>query len=569
MYRIFLSVIFLIPINALAVESICPGGSSPRADITMCYDFESLGNCSTGREETCWSDNGIDNANRNNGQDFYITNGGAEVGTAAVGSGFIQGKGVYGNAGPGYTSFAIPNGGATAVNLRYYIKFTKGYLHYFADHGPGIAGLFGGCNRGGTLEQSAYNYYMYNTGTGCGAGSFDLYPNQSNLPNLKNNRWYLIEQQKIMDTSCSDTSSSTGCNGIARMWIDEQLVLEYTNVNWGGVHAGLKWTSIWGPRSYYHIRHPSWEPEVHFDNFAVSTNGTYIGPASSENSRGTADASSPYNSHQGIEPFLGRHPAQDCSTPSGYMKTNIGSKWRDGGTFDTSIKHGGFVDQCSNPPKADQSFKVSIAGSSGGGGVHWDRAINTNTSTIFPQQVIYGWIYLPSGNDYSETPALSGFRGYKCGSTCDESDWGRYLALTVNNNKWAIKQRFAPSNNTPQVVLTSNSTVQYDQWVEFELIVYSDQKVTLMINRQRLYDREDLPMDVPLMFSGGGGANSGTTVIGVIHFTGTGPFNVYYDDMAVGTVSFWSCDGWGASSCPFADADNTAPAAPTGLTVVQ
>ena len=49
--------LFLIA-PAMAVEPICPGGSSPRADITHCMDFDTLTNCITGQEDLCWVDNG-------------------------------------------------------------------------------------------------------------------------------------------------------------------------------------------------------------------------------------------------------------------------------------------------------------------------------------------------------------------------------------------------------------------------------------------------------------------------------------------------------------------------------
>ena len=55
-------------------------------------------------------------------------------------------------------------------------------------------------------------------------------------------------------------------------------------------------------------------------------------------------------------------------------------------------------------------------------------------------------------------------------------------------------------------------------------------------------------------------------VVGVIDFQGTGTYTAYFDDLTVTTVSAWSCDGWGAASCPFGGLA-TAPAAPSGLVV--
>lgn len=560
----FLTVFLLTYSESEAAESICPGGSAPRGDVVKCLDFDNAAGCTTGRELACWQGNGMTSKELSDGKGYEIT----RTGSPAVGTGYLKGIGKYGSTGPGYMTFDLPNGGADAVNLRYYVRYSEGYMSYIYDHGPGIFGSGPNCNRGGTLEQSQWNYYLYNTGSpGCGAGSFDLLPNKANLPVLKNNRWYLIEQQRIVDTSCTNTSDKFGCNGVARMWIDGQLVLEYTNVNWGGVSGGLKWKSIWGPTSYFHVRHPSWEPSIDFDNFVVSVGGSMIGAASSEKARGTVDLNSPYNVYQGIEPFIGRHPVSDCSSPSAYLNTNFGFKWRDGGTFDTQVKHNGFADQCA-PTKADQSLKIHLTSSNSGGGLGWDRAIATDKNLIFPQQVIHGWMYLPAGNDYSQKPAMVGFRGDMCDwSTCDESAWGRYLALTVSDGKFALIQRYRKSHSTPQVVATSSVNVIQNSWFEFELILWNDQKASLMINKQRVFDKVVLPMPTPLLFSGGGGENSGSLIVGVIDFKGTPPFTVYYDDVAVATASFWSCDGWGSGSCPFSavEEDVTPPAIPQGL----
>src|SRR5947209_5259990 len=46
-----------------AVEPICPGGSSPRSDIVLCLDFDTLTNCTTGQEPQCWLDNGYNELN--------------------------------------------------------------------------------------------------------------------------------------------------------------------------------------------------------------------------------------------------------------------------------------------------------------------------------------------------------------------------------------------------------------------------------------------------------------------------------------------------------------------------
>ena len=47
----------VLAINAIAPESICPGGSSPRSDVIWCADFDQLANCPNGNERQCWVDN--------------------------------------------------------------------------------------------------------------------------------------------------------------------------------------------------------------------------------------------------------------------------------------------------------------------------------------------------------------------------------------------------------------------------------------------------------------------------------------------------------------------------------
>lgn len=556
-----------LPASAYAApEAICPGGSSPRSDIKMCFDFESLGSCSTGREAACWTANGFTTGDMSDAGSFFIKSGSG----AAAGNGYLVGKSEYGTTGAGYTSKMVPGGPFNSMSLRYYVKYTNGYMTYQYDHGPGMAGQGSTCKTNITLEQSMYNYFWYVTGvgSGCGGGSFDLVPNVGTPPVMENNRWYLIELQVTADTSCSNPTNKYGCNGIARMYIDGQKVMEYTNINWGGVTGGVKWNQIWGPRQYFHVRQPSWRPEIHFDNFAVSGTGAYIGTASGENARGTADPASPYITYQGVEPFLGKHPARDCSNPSAYLGTNFGEDYRSGASLQSTVAHAGFVDQCNNPPATDKALRVAISGSSGGGGIKWGRWGGPNGRVTFPAQVIYGWMYIPSTNDFSKKPSLAGFATYACQSNnCTDAQWGKHLAITVNNGKYALIQKDNPTNVTPAVVATSSRSVRYNQWEEFELVVTSDNKATLMINGEVVLN------DVNTLYSMGwlfGGANGGSLVVGVIDFTGTGPFTIYYDDVKVGSASFWSCKGWGSASCPFGStpADTTPPAPPTGLQVM-
>ena len=548
-----LSLLIFPTLSLAAPESICPGGSSPRGDIALCFDFDNLARCSDGREQGCWQDNGID-GQQPNASLFKIKSG-----EAAVGNGYFDGQGDAGGTGPGYTLFEIPGGPATAVNLRYYVKYTGGYLTYDdQDHGPAIAGDGPGCANKGHYEQSQYKYrfgesMLDSPGDGlpdCPIDTYNLYPNKPNPPVMKSNRWILIEQQKIIDTNCTNPNSAHGCNGVARLWIDEQLVMEHTDLNYGGVTNGVRFKHVFGPSSYFHAAVPEWKHRIQFDNVAISRNGTYIGPASNENPRGTADPSSPYHTYKSITTLNGRYANHNCTTPHEYLGVKYVFQWRNGGSLDASIFHDGFGDRCV-PAIPDKSLKVNLTSTNSGGGFYWQRKGGPNYYLTFPQQVIHGWIYLPSGNDYSPPPALAGFFGYS------GELWGNYVTLTVNNGKFALLQRHKTTQSTPVIVGTSNKSVQFNNWHEFEIIVWEDQRVSLMVDRTRLFDRHSLPQPVNWLFSG---TILNGLVVGVVDFTGTPPFSVYYDDISAATVSFWSCDGWHSSSCPVSGSPPPSPA---------
>src|SRR5436309_12680685 len=80
--------LFLV-MPAMAIEPICPGGSSPRADIALCVDFDTLTNCTTGTEDQCWSDNGYNGHGvHTGGQGPYAWTIAKDGG--AVGNGYVR-----------------------------------------------------------------------------------------------------------------------------------------------------------------------------------------------------------------------------------------------------------------------------------------------------------------------------------------------------------------------------------------------------------------------------------------------------------------------------------------------
>lgn len=562
-YVVALSLTLAASTSVSAQEAICPGGSNPRADVLLCRDFDKVSRCTTGRETDCWADNGFNASAMRDAFGFSIGKTGA-----AAGNGMLYGSGEYGSTGPGYTEFPFSRG-YDAMTMRYYVKFDKSYMMYGAgSHGPGIRGGGTNCTMGGTFEQPLFGYFYYNAGT-CGAGSMDLKANKSAAPILRNNRWYLIEQQRITDTQCSNINDTHGCNGVARLWIDGVLVMEYTDINWGGVKNGLKWGGVNGPRHYFHVRVPEWKPNIFFDNLVVAGSAQTIGAAANENARGTADMNSPYLTYMSIEPFAGHHPADDCSSTPSAMSSNLSQWWRSRAVYDSSVVYNGMVDKCPGP-SSNASMKVALSGGkSDGGGIAWGRAGGGGAGALhtFEQQVLSGWIYLPSSNDYSTFPALSGFRGYSCGiDRCDTAQWGNYLALTVNNGKWALVERVNKEVVSPQVVLTSTEAVQFDRWQEFEMVIWRDQRVSLSINRKRLFEKTGVPLRVDWMFEL---PVDSSLVAGIIDYTGAKPFTAYFDDMKSGTASFWNCDGWSSSACPFSgqSTPGTPPASPPPLPV--
>ncbi len=107
------------------------------------YDFETLGQCSTGREAGCQSDNGVSlSADAGDDADWFRINTAASFGlaNAAVGSGVICGSGSSGGTGPGYFDEPMVED-ATEACLGYYVQFGRGWLNNVSNtgnHGPAL-----------------------------------------------------------------------------------------------------------------------------------------------------------------------------------------------------------------------------------------------------------------------------------------------------------------------------------------------------------------------------------------------------------------------------------------------
>ena len=284
-----------------ATEAFCPGGSSAQTNILFCRDFET--------------------ATESYPADAYFAR--EIIGDAAVGNGAIALRGYPGGPSNGY-------GGASwtpsdAINTRYYFKFKDGYLLPVGEnvnHGPGIQ-YSGVCQvnfRPDWTMTTPPNLEFFTTCGGTGE-YVRLVTNRANVT-LRNNRWYLAEVQTIMNTPGQN-------NGIARFWVDEQLVLEYTNLFIRDT-TNVQFNQGLIYNSYTHRGNPAWPQKMLFDNFVVS-NGTYIGPAVEENSRGTADPLSPYALYTTYEGFHGQRPGDDCfAVPGSLTGRGFEQLWRTG-----------------------------------------------------------------------------------------------------------------------------------------------------------------------------------------------------------------------------------------------
>jgi hypothetical protein len=596
---------------AIAVEPICAGGASPRADIAWCSDFEVPTGCTSGAEYDCWANNNYSNTPNPSNSPYLLK---IIQGTpdAAVGRGYVRAQPQPGTTGPAFAykepiqASRFPN-----INFRYYVRYSGGYLGFYSGHGPQVVGFNDNytCFNALKFQLSTFSgitYYPLSCGPNA-PGSFFLTPNRGQPVALLNNRWYAVEVQGLMDTACTNTSVQpyTGCNGVIRVWLDGALITEYTNLNMGGVASGgqLKWYEAEIPEDYYHYGVPPWGFTQDWDNVVVSSTGTYIGcantdgssgcPGSAENARGTGDASSPYaNTPFSGEPWLGRHRGPDCT---GNATDGLGvystHGWRRGGVLQSTITHGLYTNLCNvtiasyivagnsgvvtpgeiitvtdgmtatdcttgggfvthnctyngstwvATPNTDAALGVTLTTASDGGGVVWD---NSDGSTAFAQWATYGWIYLPSSNNYSTTNlALSGFVKSQGDANGDPANG--YVALTVSNGNWAVGQK---DTSGISGTVSTPTAVAFNMWHEYELMIWSDNTVSLMIDESRLLVRAPLPRSSSWAFAGG----QPSAVVGVIDFQGAPPFSAFFDDNVVASVSAWSCDGWGAASCPF------------------
>ena len=565
--------ILLCAVSAHAIESICPTGASPRGDITWCSDAETA--CASESSDLCFTDNGFTSRDDHRGTDMMVV---TDATKAVVGSRYYKMEGIVGGTGTGFATKTIAN--FSEMRIRWYQRFEQ-YQHYYHNHFLGISinrtGSSGGtldCSRGATLEIGGQSSaYVYSTGScGVAPASDNFYLNQgaSATPQIKNNHWYLFEVAIKMDTSCSNVLLENGCNGEYKLWIDGTLVLSKTDINWGGVKNGATITSIDPVRNYRHRRNPVIPGKVLIDQIVVGNSAsTAIGAATGATNLGTANAT-PYHLDCGIEPFyvnagVSYSPESDWQPAPNSKIAVCGAPLEDwratAGTASTTVYHTGIVTDTNatsdfgfSRPITEQSFRAQCTGANCGAGFLVPRIGGTASGNegdgsdiiyengALPQSAIHGWIYLPST---SVPNGLITYAGWAGDGTTAHSN---FVGLSESSGKWAIMQRAA--DGTPAIVLTSNKTITRDAWHKFEIMIWDSEGVSLMIDDERLFDQSALPTSPTWMFDSAHNASHGGPVIGIIDYRGTGTVTAYYDDLSIGSTSFWSSDGWGSDS-PF------------------
>lgn len=518
--------------------------------------FDNLSNCTTGREDQCWIDNGFATGNAATFSQGTIKSDGG-----ASGSGYLRIQFPFGRTSTGRVTVPVtPSADATS---KYWIRFSTDYHFYTQTHGPGmrITGT-GGCDLGGNTEfGNKLESYFFNNGS-CGfSNALHLGANQTGALALRGGHWYLVQEEIQIDDSCSDSTSQTGCNGVKRMWIDTVLVQEHTNVNFAGVNRTGR-VSSFGYEWYYHIGWPENDGQFQYvDIDQVVVNNTTTPP--------TADGGVTQGTANSIPYFIGCNTnnyvsaqRNDCLAPDFASRANCSpaegyasySSYITAGSTSPSGHNGYPPDATDCPTEAattDKYLKVVISASPGraGYGIARDDVgeykDGAGNLAWYQNWFHAGWIYLPTGNDYSPNVLLVGWRAEKGGEM-------RALGLSVNSGNWAVGYKW--DSSTVSIATTSSTAITENAWVSYELWHdRANQTISLRIGGTKIIDAFDLSGIATFDIMQDPGVDGGASApIGVLDFQGTAPFSVYYDDTTIRTTSPTSCDGWESGTCPFA-----------------
>lgn len=559
----------------------CPGEASARADITKCFTNHEFGNCTTGEEPTCFTDNGYaavmegctitDDASGSPSGDGYIE---CDVSTGA--SGFAQ----------SYTLPALQD----EISIRYYLYFSPGWADYWNNYPHGVFinathDTGGACAGGGTIEMPSQP--LANTTdtwetyfTGCSDAYIPV------LDNITFNTgvWYLIEIYAKKDTSCTNNADADGCNGTLQIYVNGNLETNRTDINWvGGDITSSGFSSVQIPRMYFHGRGALWPQYVRYAGITIGDDADTRIQSDPSESLGSS-STTPHIQLSGVEPFVtsdtdnsvsdttatslasgnskSRHTDADCTAPGGHFARGASSV-TDGSATGFTVEYDSTLnrlredwealDLCSaannpggeNYTPSDNSLKFTVANTT--------DYVNINYSAMAPLGGAGNWadteylfvggdIYLHNGNDYTDVPILLGISG-ESSSTGASSNPNIFLSVSGGNLALVY---IDPSylSGARQVIGTAPTALTADTWYHIEIGLHGNDEATLSIDGTRVVDWTALPSQANFRVT--------TAFWGVSDYNQSGNFVVNYDNIHMSQRSRVHCDdGWG-SDCPTA-----------------
>lgn len=533
-----------------APEAICPGGASPRSDIAWCVGFDDLDQCTTGQEAGCISDAGLSSLSVTHAtKDFKIKTC-PVASPLTTSTGCIYGSGEKSGSGPGYSNKTFS--GVSSACMRYYVLFGDGYLQNVSEtgnHGPGLLYSDGTSCAGKltidfTLTEMRIAHQVDSTAscTATAPAGGSIITNTTEwIP--KNNHWYRVEMCSTMNTTAA--SDSVG-NGTLTVKVDGVTAINRTDLNIrGGTGETATFVDAYLARSYVGLGVPNWEPNIYFAGFAFSNDGTEIGASSDEATLAAGDSSSPYWYTVAGNGAEQQKLSQDCSAPgsvSKYVSTGWDDAWSGSPTYVTTPDHNTYTCNASCVGcTTTNSMKAQTTGANArAGNAHYVANLN---STVNNTAVIHSWVYLDSANDYtSEVPVL-GFARY-CAGGGGGND--RCVAGIARNSSGKLVVVIY-TDNTKGTTIASTTDLPTDTWTELQFAIKDDNTVYAQINGTWVIDGSTPSQAVATWAFDDVSAGSQFVVFGIMRDSPATQFNVYYDDMDAGAISFNDSKFWGTS----------------------
>lgn len=241
-FLIFIGIMLISSNSSQAVESICPGGSSPNSNVLFCEDFDD-GNMRDGKPNN-WD---VGNFHPN-GIAAAITCSGSPGGTGYGGSGCsfwsdylnqAEGSQLDGQFAWGEYKFS-----ESEVYVRYYFKKSAGKCASWAQKGLVVGGDVGAQISSDFICSEQFSVHSYDLEVGTGVEFLEQNQGSNNLK-VQAGKWYLVEVHVKLNTPGQK-------NGIAELWMDDvsggtpasqTLRLRYTNLNWAA-NSGSRFRRI-------------------------------------------------------------------------------------------------------------------------------------------------------------------------------------------------------------------------------------------------------------------------------------------------------------------------------------